>query len=283
MSASLPPRLAQPLNLPTLPRIVRAIQELLEAPHTGLRDIGTLIGEDAPLTARVLQIVNSSYYGLRERCESPQHACVILGTRVLHDIVLQATLLQDVERLRESGFDVDDLWHHSVATAHLCGLLARRTRGVDLNPDEMYVTGLLHDVGHVVLIDNLRDEYVALIEKANRMEIPLVHLERRELHVTHSEVGEMVATSWGFSSTVAAAIRAHHDPRDSGPLAPASMLLRGANHLVRTIEPRDVDAAEAIFDPLTCKVLGLTQRDVHAAVSGTARVLSEIRKRSRAR
>ena len=279
MNAPSPLHTPPPISLPTLPRVVGRIAALLDEPSAGVRDVGALIGIDPPLTARVLQIVNSSYYGLRERCHSPEHACVILGMRVLHDVVLQAALLEDLERLRASGYDVDELWSHSVGTATACGLLARRVRGVELHPDEMYVAGLLHDIGNVVLLDNLRDEYLELIAKAKAEKVALVEVERRELHLSHCDLGLKVATTWGFSPAVAAAIGSHHDPHDDQAPQP-SILLRAANRLVDAIAAKAV-APDAVFDTGLRKVLGLSARDVADAVVGTRRALGEMPMRAR--
>src|SRR5690349_5332565 len=106
--------LARNIRLPTQPAVMRKLSGLLEDPDAGARDVGQLVAEDVALSAKVLRIANSSYYGLRERCLAPQQAASVLGMKVLRNVVMQAAVMKQYEHLQGGTFDVDELWRHSI-------------------------------------------------------------------------------------------------------------------------------------------------------------------------
>lgn len=155
------------ITIPTLPAVVQKVQTLLENPNTGAKELGDVVASDAPLAAKVLKIANSAYYGLRERCIAPQHASAVLGVRVLRNVVTQAAVISKYDHLKGSGFDLTALWKHSILVAQACNFLGKRCRAtIGLSGDELYVCGLLHDLGQVVLLDCLRADYLAVVDYA---------------------------------------------------------------------------------------------------------------------
>ena len=163
-----PTRNTRPPGLTTLPAVVQKVQHLLEDPNTGAKELGDVIASDAPLAAKVLKIANSAYYGLRERCIAPQHASAVLGVRVLRNVVTQAAVISKYDHLKGSAFDLNALWKHSILVAQACNFLGKRCRKpTGLSGDELYVCGLLHDLGQVVLLDCMNQDYVDDVQFAH--------------------------------------------------------------------------------------------------------------------
>ena len=209
-------RLSERIRLPTLPEIVTRITSMVDDPNVRIRDIGAVVARDPAITATVLRIANSAYYGLAKPAISPEEAAAVIGGRSLRNIALQASIVGKFAHLsRTFDFDLHELWMHSVFTAQLCQELARRMPfALPIGPEEFYTCGLLHDVGKAVLLESLRDEYAA-VYRAARASGEALHLaEERMLSFTHVEVGALVAQRWQLPEPVGHAIRFHHGPRD---------------------------------------------------------------------
>lgn len=262
------PVLSQNFAIPTIPSVVQRIQRLLEDPDAGVREIAAVVAEDAPLAAKVLKIANSSFYGLREKVVSTQHAASVLGVRVLRGVVMQASVIRQFEHLQGGEFDLDLLWRHAALTAQACRQAGKRARGaIGLQPDELHACGLLHDLGKVVLLDNLRERYLAAARDAHGRGLPLHEVEREMFGFDHAEVGHVVAQRWGLPATMANAILLHHGPAERCEREPAALLIERVNRCVHHVEDGDAAAAAAVFDRTATSVLGLQARDVDELVA----------------
>jgi len=249
--------LARNINLPTLPSVMRKLSALLEDPDTGARDIGQLVAEDVALTSKVLKIANSAYYGLRERCLAPQQAASILGMKVLRNVVMQAAVTRQYEHLKGLAFDLDGLWRHSILTAHCCQFLGRKCKNsIPLAPDELYICGLLHDLGQVVLLDALGKEYLSVSEQARASGLELHVAEERTLGFTHADVGAMLMQQWGLPDSVHRAIQFHHAGGDESQPEPVVELVRHTNRFTQAVVENAEDPA-GIFSAGVRQFLGV--------------------------
>ncbi|MCB9915311.1 MAG: HDOD domain-containing protein [Planctomycetes bacterium] len=247
------------LNIPTLPAIVERISTLMADPEVGTAEVGEVVGQDAPLAAKVLRIANSAYYGLRERCLSTEQASSVLGLRVLKNVVTQASVIQQFEHLRGfAGFDIDQLWHHSILTATACAELAKHCTGrVLLDPEEFYVCGLLHDLGKVVMLDAMGESYLEAFLEAARSGERLHVVEERRFGFNHTDVGSLVATRWQLPVAAASAIQFHHGPRENVQQDPVVALVANANLLAHRVAEGRLEEAAATLDAETAGFLGL--------------------------
>jgi HD-like signal output (HDOD) protein len=156
MSPSKLSKLPANLSIPTLPSVVLKINQLLADPEQGMREIGEIVAQDAPLCAKVLRIANSSYYGMHQPCVSAEQACSMLGVKVLKNVVMQVAVIKHYDHLSGTGFDMDSVWSHAIRTGQACSFLARRSRArLPIAADDFYTCGLLHDLGQVVLLDGM--------------------------------------------------------------------------------------------------------------------------------
>ena len=263
------------LRIPTLPEVVQRVHALVDDPGCSTREIAEVVAEDAPLAARVLQIANSAFYGLRERCISTTQACTVLGLRVLKIVVTQAGVLQQYEHLRKHpGFDLDEVWRHSILTAQVCSFAARHSRAeLPLRPEELYVCGLLHDIGKVVLLDELADDYLDVVAAAKLVTVPLFVVERQMLGLDHTVVGAMVAERWKLPPQIADAIRHHHGPRERVREDPGVALVANVNLVTSRVMAGDHEAARATLDAETSRFLGLSARNAREVVDYAVRAL----------
>lgn len=247
------------LRVPTLPNIVRELTALIDGGEVGPAEVGRKLACDGPLTVQVLHLANSSIYGLRERCSSIEQACAVLGMRVLRSIVVHACVLHEFERLNRGAFNLGELWLHSLRAAQVCSLLAQHsTSQAMLRPDDAYLCGLLHDIGQVVLLDNVDERYIRIHAKAKRQRAALETVERAELGIDHARVGELVLEKWGFPAVIQAAVRLHHSRTEPENLPVPAMMLSKANAIVGSASVGKPGSIRDVLDASTTRLLGLT-------------------------
>ncbi len=256
------------LTIPTIPEVVQRVATLVEDLESGTSEIGQVIAEDAPLAAKVLRIANSAYYGLSGGCVSTEQASTILGVRVLRNIVTQVAVIQQFQHLQTvDGFDVGALWRHAILTGHMCSFLAKKCRRpIGQAPEELYVCGLLHDVGKVVMLDGLKENYVSMAREAAETGLPLFAAEKRRFGFNHTDVGAVVASRWGLPQSISLAIQYHHGPREKIATSSVVAIVANANLFVHHIVEGNPAAASQVFDGATAGFLGLIPRDINEAI-----------------
>jgi len=231
--------------LPACPAVVSAVSRIARDPKSTARDLGKIISTDKALTAKVLKVVNSAFYGMPGTISTVTQAVVILGFQEIKNLVYS---IPSSELFKEggveNGIDLSRLWKHSVVTAVISREIAYNIR-YNL-PEEAFVAGLIHDIGKVVLNKFLGPAYRGVAEMS--MEDPFAekHLaaEKEELGSTHSEMGQMLAAHWTFPRELQDAVQFHHEPTSHGMIKTLPAIVNAANIIARGL-PRD-DEPEAI-------------------------------------
>jgi HD-like signal output (HDOD) protein len=264
-------------SIPTLPTVVQKIGQVMQDPNVGLRDVANLVAEDAALAAKVLKIANSAYYGLRTPCISTQQAATVLGLRVLRSVVMQASVIRQYDHLANTGFDVDGLWKSSIATAQACDFIARRCKKrLEIAPEELYVCGLLHNLGQIVLLDNLKEQYVDISKEAELKHLPVHVVELQHLGYDHTDVGQRVAMRWGLPPAVVSAIQFHHGPQDAIDREAVIGLAARTDALVHRVHSGQDGRATPALDGKLLTRLGATIDDVQALVEFVSESLQTV-------
>lgn len=192
-------------QLPTLPQVVQKIMSMIDRPQTSAEDLGKLIEKDQVLTAKVLQLANSPYYGFPARIASVSHAVVVLGLNVVKGLALGATVF---DMMKAAG--MDHLWRHSLGVAIVAHLLA--TRVGHKNPEELFVAGLLHDLGKVVIAVKLPETASNITRAMQERDLSMLEAEIEVLELTHAEVAGWLATAWHLPTVLKDPIMYHHRP-----------------------------------------------------------------------
>ena len=266
-------RIEDSIRIPTIPQIVARIDALIEDPETGLAEIGAVVAEDPPLSAKVLKISNTTHYGLSEPVLSAEQAAVVLGTRVLRTIALQAAVIGNYEHLESSTvIDVPNLWKHSILTAQIAqDLTVASHLELPLVPEELYTCGLLHDLGRIILLDTMAEDYVSVLRHAQETDQPSHALEAERLGFSHTDVGSLVASTWGLPDPTVAAIDYHHGPNERIVASPVTMIVALADRLTHYISQGRTPSAEAVLQNPVGRRLGLSRKRVEAIVEGAPR------------
>jgi len=190
----------------TYARLVKAIED----PFSSAKKISDVISEDPDVTARLLRIVNSSYYSFPRRIETVSHAVALVGTDQLRDLTLATTVLRKFRDIPSDLVDMDRFWRHCVACGIFARIIAYRRR--EPNPERLFVAGLLHDVGRLLIYMKLPEEGRNMLETA-RKEGELLHrVEQKVLGFDHADVGSALMESWNLPLSHQSAVRYHHQP-----------------------------------------------------------------------
>jgi putative nucleotidyltransferase with HDIG domain len=238
-------RLSDKITIPTPPEIVLRITSMVDDPAVRISDIGQVIAKDPAITAKVLRVANSSFYGLKQPVISLDQAAAVVGGRSLRNIAMQASLMGRYEHLGQKyQFDLPGLWAHSIFTARLCQELGKRLpQACDLGPEELYTCGLLHDVGKAVLLDALGEEYDAVYKTARDTGVAIHVVEERVLSFTHVEVGAVVAQRWQLPAAVSRAIQFHHGPKGEILTTPSIAVVALCDQIAYRMESPDFFSA----------------------------------------
>ena len=197
-------------TLPSISGVAPKILSLLDDPNSSAEQVQEILRLDPGLTANILKLTNSAYFGLPNKVGSVKQAVVLLGWRRLIKIVL-ATCVNAVMDKPIPGYDLPpgELWRHSVAVSVTAeGLMKELGLEVD---DEIFTAALLHDLGKLVMGEFVAKDLEA-IRSAAEKGAPFQIAEREILGTDHAEIGGMLLKNWSFPSKMIEAVRWHHDP-----------------------------------------------------------------------
>jgi putative nucleotidyltransferase with HDIG domain len=229
-------------TLPSLPNLYLRITEEAASPHGSLESVGEIIASDLAMTTKILQIVNSAYFGLRSDVSSPVQATKVLGLDAIRAIVITVELFSSAPS-DTCVPDMQALWQHSIATGGLAKQAARAL-GMDRKSiDQALLAGMLHDVGKLIEISEIQQAYAEVKTLVGERGIDMLEAERQVLGCTHADIGAYLLTLWGFSSPVVEAVAYHHHPQDSLDTAPT---LLTSVHLAEALSDGGAEAEDVL-------------------------------------
>jgi putative nucleotidyltransferase with HDIG domain len=248
-------------TLPSLPTLYLEVLDALQDPHGSLERVGDIIGRDIGMTAKMLQLVNSAFFGLRRHVSSPGEAVKLLGLDTIKALVLSVQIFSHFDHQQKGAFSLDVLWQHSLATSTCAKRIAQEAQPDRRVVDHAFMAGLLHDVGKLVLAANLPELYSATLVQAQEHGTPVWETERALLGTTHAEVGAYLLGLWGLPDAIVEALAFHHCPsacpeQRFSPLTAVHI----ANALVHTEDSTAAAGAPAALDSAYVAQLGLSER-----------------------
>jgi HD-like signal output (HDOD) protein len=243
-------------GLVPLPQAYVRVRELVNDPNAGAAQIAAVISHDPSLTAHMLRVANSPYFGCGGTIDTVARAVRVLGTDAVHQLALALSAIHALKALRSDLLDPALFWRRSVHCAVLARLIARhRARARD---DGLFVAGLLHGVGHLLLCHQLPNSMRTWMAAARAEGEPLQAVERRELGFDYAEVGAGLLAQWQLPGRLVAAVRAHTAPAaqpefnlDAALIHVAAVLAAGA-----AWRPGDPDTVPSL-NPLALQVADL--------------------------
>ncbi len=197
-------------SIPTLPEVYCQVSEMLENPKTSASAVATVISRDPSLTAKLLKMVNSAFYGLPQQVSTLTHALVLMGFSTLKSLILTMGLTDVFRPSKNDNFSRPEFWAHCFGTGLIAKSIAIRLRRK--NVEEIFIQGLLHDIGKIVLDKYVNDAFNKIVELTIKRDCLIVESERDVLGFTHADVGAIVARSWNLPENICQSIEFHHHP-----------------------------------------------------------------------
>ena len=200
------------LEMPSLPVSVGKVLEICNNSDVNAKDLNQVISLDPVLTGKLLQLINSAYYGLSSNITSLIKAITMLGINTVKNLALSTAILGTLPKNKKStGLNMEGYWRHCLCVGVTSKLLAVK-QGIDPKYHQEYFTaGLLHDIGKIPLNAVFAADYMQIVSIADRENKPLAAVENEKLGINHCTSGAMIAKAWKLDNSVHDVITCHHD------------------------------------------------------------------------
>ena len=200
-------------GVPSVPTLYREILREMQTEKTSVERVAAIIEKDAGMTAKLLQIVNSSTYGLRQQVSNVVEAATLLGLSNLRNLVLAAEAFQPAEQDQlPDNFQLEVLWNHSLKVAAFAKKIVLMESDSQKMADDAFTAGLLHDIGQIILATKKTEEFGEALRIAQENGELLIDVEKEIFGATHAEVGGYLMELWGLPDTITEAITFHSIP-----------------------------------------------------------------------
>lgn len=200
-------------TLPSLPTLYRELVDVLNSDDTTIDRIAQIIAKDIAMVTKVLQVINSPFYGLRARVSNPTQAVALLGLNTIKSLTLSTKVFAQFDQARLPFFSLDVLWQHGLTTANHARAIAKEERAEQALMEDCFTAGMLHDVGTLVLASNLPDQYTEMLAIMQDRGVTEWDAEQEIYGATHAEVGGFLLSKWGLSERIVEAVAFHHSPQ----------------------------------------------------------------------
>jgi putative nucleotidyltransferase with HDIG domain len=245
-------------TLPTVPRLYFQLTEALNSPFSSLQEMADIVQQDVGLTVKLLQIANSAYFGMARRIITPLEAVQVIGIEVLRGIVLCVHAFKFYEERSIRSLSATELWNHSLLTAHGARKLAEFENLPREQCDAAFISGLLHDIGKLIMAANADADYLQVVQRSRSEEIPIFQAELEVFGATHAQVGAYLLGLWGLPEAVVDTIEQHHS---LDTITTPGFSAMTAVHVAQALEPANPRASR--LDMTYLRKIGVENRVEH--------------------
>jgi len=202
-------------TMPSLPVTVAKIMEIANNRNSTPNDLNKVITLDPVLTGKVLKLVNSAYYGVANQVTTIVRAIIMLGLNTIKNLAVSTAILGTMNKKQNfAALNMDAYWQHCLAVGVTAKAIATK---MNIDPkirDEYFISGLLHDIGKIVMNHEFKDDYQNIVRTGDIKGTSLWKMERKSINIDHTYAGELIAKKWVLSENITAAITKHHSPLD---------------------------------------------------------------------
>lgn len=247
-------------KLVSLPDVYLRLKNILDEPDFTMAEVAAAISEDPAITLRLLRIVNSSFYGFVAKIETVSRAITLLGTQQVHDLVLATSVAQAFKGISPNIMDMHRFWRRSVYCAVAARQLAALCSGCD--KERIFVAGLLHDIGHLIMYRALPDLSQQAILTARENNKPLYRVERALFGFDYAWVGAELMQEWSIPASLRATTMFHVEPEKAEIVSFETSLIHLGALLTRADDGEGVfNEGPLAVDPFSWTVTGLSPED----------------------
>ncbi len=240
---------SQLTTLPSLPNLYLEVLQQLQSPDVTLTKIGELISKDIGMTAKILQLVNSAFFGLSKHVTSPVQAARLLGLDTISTLILSVHIFSKFSHVKMPGRSLKQIVKHSFAVGTLAKAILQSADQSRKNCDDGFMAGMLHDIGILVLVENLPEQYNQAVVLAEEQKLSFFEAEQQILGTTHAAIGGYLLGLWGLPDAIVEAVAFHHAPSVCTNLDISSLTaVHVANVQELLMHDADYPVAETTFD-----------------------------------
>lgn len=262
-------------DLPAMPDLAFKVMRMVDDPAISANDVARVLSADQAMTARLLKLANSAFYGASRRIGTVTEAVVLLGMRTVRNMTV-ALKCQDLLIAPLPGYALQqgDLWRHSFCCAYAAQCLAKRS-GYRI-VEEAFVGGLLHDIGKVVLNIYMQAEFACVAEMAASGEVAFMDAERAVLGFDHAEAGARILEKWNLPAPLVGCVRYHHTPLEQPTPTPLTSLVHLADVLCLMLGVGlGADGLNYPLQPGTLELLDLKESDFEDVTNHVSAAMSQ--------
>ncbi len=245
-------------TLVTMPAVYYRILNLVENENSTAAEIGEIIAQDTSLTARLLRIANSAFYGFPSSIETVSRAITVIGLRELRDLVLATSAIEAFDHIPLDLANMTSFWNHSLYTGVCARILA--TRNKVLHSERLFVAGLLHDIGHLIMFLKLPKQLRNCMVQAGREDIDIQVAERRLLGFDHAELGSALLRYWKLPDSLIQTVQYHHEPALAEKFRQECAIVHVANILAKHANLVEYVSEKTLnYHPAALRLLNFTE------------------------
>jgi putative nucleotidyltransferase with HDIG domain len=260
------------------PILYYQLREKLDDPETTFDDLAAIIKTDTAMSARLLKIVNSAFYGFDDKVDTLTHALNIVGTEQLTDLALAAIVTSKFQGIPRDLINMETFWMHSIG----CGIAARRIAkhvpGVEA--EKMYLGGMLHDIGSLIFFKESPETAKKILMRCKESGENLFKVEKEVLGYDHAEVGALLLTEWKLSERLVEMVKYHHQPGNAGDCMQEACIIALADAMVYEMkignsgEPGVPELDPRVWEmiPISDEEMKTLQEEITAQVDDTVRM-----------
>jgi diguanylate cyclase (GGDEF)-like protein len=273
--ANLQKQLKECRTLPSVPVVVLEVLDLCRDDDTSIGQVAKALSRDPALSAKVLKVANSPWYGVRAEVTTLERAVSILGINATLSLALSFSLVRGLRKEMTAGFDHQAYWKRSIITAAASQEIGRWANAA--SHDELFLGGLLQDIGILALNEIIPDLYGRLMPSAKDDHALLAKLERQELGSDHAEVGAWLLQGWNLPFDLQrSAAASHHAPNDESELSAFSKCVMLAGYVAGIWTQSDAAAATAVAREKSIALFDMTSVQFQKILDDVARILPEV-------
>jgi putative nucleotidyltransferase with HDIG domain len=202
-------------SLPSLPTIYTEIIAEMHSDDPSIKKISEIIGRDVSMTAKILQVVNSVFFGLPQKIGNPKRAVMLLGLETIKSLVLSVKIFSEFSQKKYSWFNIDAIFKHSISVSSYAKAIVKYEKMDQDLINYSLMAGLLHDLGKLILATNFKDTYQQVLTESRNSDHKLWELEQETFGTSHAEIGAYLMGLWNLENPIIEAIAFHHCPAKS--------------------------------------------------------------------
>ncbi|MFT5525041.1 MAG: HD-like signal output (HDOD) protein [Pirellulaceae bacterium] len=199
-------------SIPSSPELLTRLLEQFQKPDVSINEVSELISEDVGMVAKILQLVNSSFFGLSNRVSNPQQAASMLGLDTLQGLAVSTSVFTAFPTRSAKAIDFDKFQEHSLQVSQAAKTIALAEAADENTVNDALLAGMMHDVGKVILASEEPQTYCSIIDEARKSDRQSFEVETERLSLDHGQLGAFAMALWGIPGPVVDAIAFHHKP-----------------------------------------------------------------------